>query len=665
VLILAAWLRWRYIVNVQPFPDEFVTLLAVKMILEKGVPVLPSGLFYEHGLLFSYAGAVTSALLGFSREAVRGTSLLFGLLTVLLTWHVGRRWFSTGAGLLSASLLAVSPAAVLWGGRARMYALLQGLVLLALFLAFNGALADRPTWRRLALVCYLAAALTQFVAITLILPLAMALVVVGWLDARGRAERPWFRSRQVWLEVGGLVVVALVAFLVKRTGQPKGIPPLEATGTGVVAGLAQVVAIYADLSLDLVAGWRALAPFFTASEAILPTALAVLATVWTAANLLRRRATSRDLPTLFLALILFLTTLEMIFLVSPDRRDDKYLFMLQPSLFLLAADGLTRLGRQFSLAFRPRKANVIPNLRSFTFGLVASLALMAYSWPATSGLLARTGSDYDTAFGYVRDHWRVGDAVLTGTPAAAAIYLGRNDYYAMSDVGGYAYRILERDGHNRVERWMGSPWLETDEAIHAALNTSSRVWLVLERWGLTKEYYTSLSMQRILAMTDFVREDRGIIVLRSREAVPLIPEDPEVRRSVDFDGQVSLDGYDLTWPIGDGPGAEGRALALVLYWHALQPLPYDYTVFVHLRDANGNTLIQADHQPLGPVYPTSLWPVGQTIRERSVMSIPDEVPPGTYTLWVGLYRLDTLERLPVIGDESGENAVLIAEEVTL
>ena len=129
VLCLAAWLRWSYITHVQSFPDEFVTLLAVQMTLQKGLPLLPSGLFYEHGLLFSYAGAAASGLFGFSREVVRATSLCFGLLTIGLTWRMGRRWFSPGVGLLAATALAVAPSAILWGGRARMYTLLQVWVL--------------------------------------------------------------------------------------------------------------------------------------------------------------------------------------------------------------------------------------------------------------------------------------------------------------------------------------------------------------------------------------------------------------------------------------------------------------------------------------------------------------------------------------------------------
>jgi hypothetical protein len=103
------------------------------------------------------------------------------------------------------------------------------------------------------------------------------------------------------------------------------------------------------------------------------------------------------------------------------------------------------------------------------------------------------------------------------------------------------------------------------------------------------------------------------------------------------------------------------AVELVLYWQARRPLPYDYSVFVHVRDAAGQTVAQADHLPLAPVYPPTLWPAGQLIRERSVLVIPPGTAAGTYQLWVGVYRLDTLERLPVTGDRSGEQAVRLGE----
>jgi hypothetical protein len=189
------------------------------------------------------------------------------------------------------------------------------------------------------------------------------------------------------------------------------------------------------------------------------------------------------------------------------------------------------------------------------------------------------------------------------------------------------------------------------------------VWLVLERWGLIKEYYSPLTMQRILAMTDFVREDDGIVVLSSRPSAQLLPENPSTPLTVNFDDQLRLDGYHLAWETVGGIDESDRVIGLVLYWQAQDTLPFDYAIFVHLRDAAGQNITQADHQPLAPVYPPTLWPVGQRIRERSVLILPEEVPSGEYSLWVGVYRLDTLERLPVVNGDHADNAVLIGQVV--
>jgi 4-amino-4-deoxy-L-arabinose transferase-like glycosyltransferase len=662
LLCAAAWLRWQYIIRVQAYPDEFVTLLAVKMILQKGLPVLPSGLLYEHGMLFSYAGALTSALAGFSREAVRVASLLCGLLSIWLTWRAGRRWFSPAAGLVAAAVVAVAPSAVLWGGRARMYTLLQVWVLLTTTLALAGATSGQARWRWLALLSFLGAILTHFVSVALVFPLLVGMVLAGWLRPRALGQRPWLRNRSIWLEAAGWASVVLVGFLVKRLGQPKSIAPLDASGGGLITGIGQVVAIYGALPADLGESCRAVAGFFTAPEALWLSVLALVAVGWSLWRLVARRVgktseVSRSLAALFLAWLLGSTTLEMVLLVAPERRDDKYLVMLLPLLALLAADGLTRLGGWLYHTTHPRCANGegegshggLPLLAA----LVACLVIVVASWPADAALLERSGPDYDAAFAYVRDHWREGDAVLTGTPAAAAIYLGRNDYYAMQDPG-YAYRLLHQGGLP-VDRWTGSPWLTTDEQLQSALSTPRRVWLVLERWGLTKEYYAPLTMQRLIAMTDFVREDNGIIVLRSRPGAVLIPESPPQAASVNFDHQVMLLGYAIQRPSGNA----SDALELLLYWQAQAQLGEDYTVFVHLRDGTGRTLAQSDHLPLAPVYPPTLWPPGQTVRERSVLALPVELPAGEYGLWVGLYRVDTLERLPIIGDTSGENAALL------
>jgi hypothetical protein len=49
-----------YMLHSHPFVDEFTSVLAARAILERGLPILPSGLFYEHGVLFTYLDAPLS-----------------------------------------------------------------------------------------------------------------------------------------------------------------------------------------------------------------------------------------------------------------------------------------------------------------------------------------------------------------------------------------------------------------------------------------------------------------------------------------------------------------------------------------------------------------------------------------------------------------------------
>ncbi|MFQ5576961.1 MAG: hypothetical protein ACE5G8_08235 [Anaerolineae bacterium] len=70
-------------------------------------------------------------------------------------------------------------------------------------------------------------------------------------------------------------------------------------------------------------------------------------------------------------------------------------------------------------------------------------------------------------------------------------------------------------------------------------------------------------------------------------------------------------------------------------------------------------MAQWDRQPLDGAYPTPRWQTGEAITDPIPLPLPDSLPPGEYRLALGLYRLDTLERLPLAGDSSGENAVII------
>jgi 4-amino-4-deoxy-L-arabinose transferase-like glycosyltransferase len=105
---------------------------------------------------------------------------------------------------------------------------------------------------------------------------------------------------------------------------------------------------------------------------------------------------------------------------------------------------------------------------------------------------------------------------------------------------------------------------------------------------------------------------------------------------------ISLIGYDL-----DG--------GLTLYWQAQGQPAADYTVFIQLWDED-EQVAGFDGPPLGGDYPTSWWEAGEAIVDvhpldlgRAGITLPLE--SGRHRFLVGLYRLDTGDRLPAVGPD--------------
>ena len=84
-------------------------------------------------------------------------------------------------------------------------------------------------------------------------------------------------------------------------------------------------------------------------------------------------------------------------------------------------------------------------------------------------------------------------------------------------------------------------------------------------------------------------------------------------------------------------------MTVTLYWESRTTSPMrDYTVFVHMlgpvNPASGTTVWAGqDSPPLGNSYPTSRWQQGEVIVDRHELTLPAEMPAGTYPLEVGLY----------------------------
>ncbi len=106
--------------------------------------------------------------------------------------------------------------------------------------------------------------------------------------------------------------------------------------------------------------------------------------------------------------------------------------------------------------------------------------------------------------------------------------------------------------------------------------------------------------------------------------------------------QVNLLGYDLR-PACPSPG---DTMHLTLYWRAMTNMDMDYFVFTHLIDERETILAQHDSQPEAGDYPTSQWLEREIVKDEHTLILGPDLQSGEYTLVVGMYDLESGERLP-------------------
>ena len=126
-------------------------------------------------------------------------------------------------------------------------------------------------------------------------------------------------------------------------------------------------------------------------------------------------------------------------------------------------------------------------------------------------------------------------------------------------------------------------------------------------------------------------------------------------------GPIRLIGYDLAVE----NARPGDSLPFHLYWQAATATETDYQVFNHLLDGAGNLVAQADGPPLpDPLLRrgTGDWDDSEEIiySREYLLTLPDDLAPGEYTLVSGFYRRDTGQRLL---SPTGEDALWVARVV--
>ena len=607
---LALALRWRYIQDISLSVDEFNTIWAARNVLVRGLPSYPSGNIYPHGFLFTYL-QVPFALGEMNETWVRIPGLIVGLAGIPVAYWVGKKLFDQRVGLITAAAMAVDPDVILWGGRARMYGLLQLLTLLIAYFFYRGIREDRPRDRYLALGLVVLAIFTHAEAALLLPALGLALLI-AW---------PWRRILR-WNVIlpFGLAAVGLGAFfLMSKFGQPGHLETLQESRP------------YLALSTEVLSGPMVFAPVFARLHR-LPFTILTIAGIY----FLFRPRFDRRAPLTYIYAILLGTLVPLLVLAGATWQNERYLFMLLPLLFIAGAQTLCSF------------LDLVPFLRNTIRwqSIILPLVIVLYVGLTGTHLAYTQEEGYDLAFRYVRDHWNpeAGDLVITPSPVACVLYLGDCDAFAIQR--GYEEFVVQRVGDDlTADLWTASPVLTKTAELESLLETGPNVWFISDGWRFQTRYDADF-IQTILDQMTLEYDERGVMVWQSLGHTPAWEPAIQRERWAPFDEALALTAFDLST---DQP-VPGQELEVTLRWQALEQAGVAYTAFLHLLDAEGESVSGIDEPVLGGLYQPALWPAGATLADRHRLSLPPDLPPGNYRLDLGLYPTGQAEKLLPVED---------------
>ncbi len=571
-------------------PDEMHSFEATDGTLATTVAAIATDV---HGPAYFLAFNAWRQIAGTGEYPARLLSALLSVLTLAVTYRLGRNWLAgPRAGVLALLALGVSAYFYRYSVEIRPYPLLM-LAAAGSMLLYGRWLA-RPTWHRavqyslsVALIMY-----THYLGAFLILA-----QVVYWLATEGRrltrrrvaeAALAWGGALVLWLpwlsvflgqirHEGTLVADTLLPGVGKAgSALPTSIATLQAFVALGTNGLPLVV------GLLLVAGlWRA----------------------W------RRAAPSTGTRTGLIALwalgvplLVFATNL-----VVP---------LYEPRYIAYAAVGMALLLAACVLML-PARMRPATGIVLLVLGLLTVRSGVRPQDPLRDTLRA-----LDAAF-------QPGDAVLLANQRVDHFLAGQYEWYAPSTTDALYVAGGGAVAYPPVQMWEGD-----------LADLPRCVWFGTNDWfdDAVRARFDALERERALLVT--IGEHTQTFF--QRLCTP--PEGPgQVFGAAEGDALRFL-GADITAQTRD-------ALTLALWWAVDAAPAADYTIGAYLLDASGALAAQKDG-PLtdywdGSTIPTSALEPGRVTIDRRTIALPPDLPSGEYTLALAVYRPADGARLPL------------------
>jgi uncharacterized membrane protein len=398
-------------------------------------------------------------LTGRSEFALRYFALCFGMLSVPLMYQVGKRLASRRAGLLAATVAAISPHLVWYSQDAKMYALVMALTLFAVICQLRALVIGKVYWW-VAFVLAASLSLYTHMLSALMIPVYLGTLWLFW---------PYDR-RQRWMGGAALGLLTLPYLPLVAWQLPLVLQPHD-TGHPFYP-MPRMLSLLFNLytrGTAMVGDWPVVAAFLFALFVNIVSSMEGQRTD----RRLKESLSSR--PQVFLLLWL-LAPVVLIYLISLRTPvfEPRYLIFASPAFNLLVAFGLIILSR----LSRPAAG--------LTLAVILSFSLLGIWVQGTFPIK----SDFRAAASYIKTHRMDQSPIMFQIPYVRYTF----DYYFDGD-----YAAL--DGP-----WTNDGKSETDvaDAMAQLLEDYSDVWLVVsESWLWDSRGLTQAWLNRYARLTGY------------------------------------------------------------------------------------------------------------------------------------------------------------------
>ncbi|MDX2139974.1 MAG: glycosyltransferase family 39 protein [Chloroflexota bacterium] len=629
-------------------------------------------------------------LVGETEFALRAFSTFVSLLTVAVTYALGRRLFGTVAGVAAALFIALNSFSIYYAQEARMYALLALWAGLSLWALVNmvgsggrlrrqgakdaksvreGRLDGSPLQRFLA----------SFASWRFILPLAL-------INAAGLYTQ--YAYVYVMLAQGILIVLCTLHSVLKTRPSSlvtRYVPLLRFTAANLLALL--LFLPWLPTALQQITTWPSTGqptPIAEAFGTILAwlvygitgqnTSLAVPWLLLLFGLIIVRRGRAGDSWALLVPVTLVVVSIG-VFLAQELFRPNNLKFLLPAQIgaalwmgrgVWVLWEGLTatKLSRDLTPVPSPRavrgarrhqeevvrgEVNWRPTLTRLA-GLVAAFAVLVTLWQGLQPLYhdpAYQRADYRAMARLAEAELQAGDVIVLNGPNQAEVF----GYYYRGDaqVIGLPAGLGGDDEQTRVAM------LDLVEA--AGGNNEGMYGQVMTLFWGDRERDPNQIVEGTL---DFYGFSVGDVWYGDVRLAHYIMSTSSPSPMVDGEVYAELDGERMSVTASyTNEGQPGAPLLVSLTWLNLteQPIEQRYKVFVQLLNSDGVLVTQHDSEPQGGSAPTNSWQLGVGITDRHALIVPPDTPPGTYTLIAGMYD-SALPYARLTVDGGGDHVVI-------